>query len=363
MIVVVGAGPAGLAMAAELARRGMPYRVLERQSVGYAWQQHYDRLCLHSLKQISALPGLPMPASYPDFPSRAQFLAYLQGYAEQFALRIEQGVTLLHADYAQQRWQLDTSGGMIQAETLVMATGIWSAPVRPTLPGEAQFGGTILHSCAYRNPQQFAGQRVLVVGVGNSGSEIALDLAEAGIATTIAVRSGVAFGPKLHSASVARITAWLLRTLPRQLAAHLIRRRDFRSLGLPLPPGSPLDHLPVVGYQLPEAVAAGRIAIRGAVAGLEPQLVRLSDGSRIGCDAIILATGYRPAIAPIADLVELDPRGRPLVDRFWRARSNPYLVCIGYHYPTTEGWLQALGRVVRAAADGIEAQRIPHTDG
>jgi cation diffusion facilitator CzcD-associated flavoprotein CzcO len=355
MITIIGAGPAGLAVAAELARRELPCRVFERHSVGHAWQQHYDRLHLHTLKQVSALPGMPMPASYPAFPSRAQFLAYLQSYAAHLALPINEGVTLRHAHYEAGRWQLATNHGPQEATVLVMATGIWSAPVRPTLTGEASFDGPVLHSRDYRNPQPLLGQRVLVVGTGNSGSEIAVDLAEHGVRVAISVRSGVAFVQKPRSATAMRLSAWLLRSAPRPLTARLLRRRNFSHLGLPLPPGSPLDHFPVVGYDLPKAVAAGRVAVYPAIDRLNGQTVSFSDGRSAPFDAIILATGYRPALDPVAHELDFDDAGRPQLDGYWRAWRNPYLVCVGYSYPTTEGWLQAIGRVARSAVQGIAA--------
>ena len=236
-----------------------------------------------------------------------------------------------------------------------MATGIWSAPVRPHIPGEEAFGGPIIHSRDYRNPQPFQGQQVLVVGAGNSGIEIAVDLAEHGVETAISVRSGVAFVPEPHSTVAVRLAAWLLRTLPRPLAARLLRRRDYRHLGLPLPPGSPLDHFPVVGYELPEAVAARRVAVYPALEGLERAAARFADGRTASFDALILATGYRPALDPIEHLLTFDSEGRPVLDRYGRAVTNPRLVCVGYTYPTTEGWLQAIGRVAERAVDGIAA--------
>jgi cation diffusion facilitator CzcD-associated flavoprotein CzcO len=220
------------------------------------------------------------------------------------------------------------------ASVLVMATGIWSAPVRPTLSGEGEFGGPILHSRNYRNPQPFRGQRILLVGAGNSGAEIALDLAEHGVEVAVAVRRGVAFGSRPRSAAIIRFVAWLLRTVPRAMGEQLLRRRDFRRLGLPLPPGSPLDHYPVVGYELPDAVAAGRIAVYGAVERLSNGMAYFAGGRAVSFDALILATGYRPALESIAHLVDLDGRGRPLLDSRWRALRTPRLVCVGYTYPT-----------------------------
>ncbi len=353
MIVVIGAGPAGLAMAHALEQCGREYQVFERGRVGEAWHHHYDRLRLHTLKQGSALPGYPMPAEYPRFPSRAQFLAYLQQYAHHHALRIAEGVDLLQADFDGGRWSLKTTKGIYEATVLVMATGIWSAPVRPILSGEPIFGGHILHSCEYRNPDLFRGRRVLIVGAGNSGSEIAVDLAEHGVETAIALRRGVAFVPRPYSAVAVRLAAWLLQRLPRSLAGRLLRRRNFHRLGLPLPAGSPLDHFPVVGYELPEAVAAGLVCVYPAPTRLDQGRVYFCDGRSMLCDAIIYATGYRPALEPVAHALAFDAAGRPMLDRYGRAQGNPYLICIGYTYPTTEGWLQAIGSVVQAAIAGL----------
>lgn len=238
MVIVVGAGPAGLAVAYELQRRGLPYQVLERAGVGHAWQQHYDRLHLHTLKQLSALPGLPMPRDYPAFPSAAQFQRYLEDYARHFQLAIRCGVEVRAARWQSGRWQIETSAGDLTAAVLVVATGIWSTPYEPALPGRGQFGGTIIHSSAYRNPAPFAGQRVLVVGVGNSGSEIAVDLAEHGVTTGIAVRGGATFVPYPRAATPLRLWAGLLRYLPRSAGEALLRRsrRDFSASASPRRP-------------------------------------------------------------------------------------------------------------------------------
>jgi len=218
MIVIVGAGPAGLALAHELQRRGLAYRVLERGVGGESWRNHHDRLHLHTLKEVSGLPGLAMPDSYPPFPAGIQFHRYLARYAEEQCLNIEIGVTVERATFDGARWHLATNRGTLAAATLVVATGIWSTPRRAHLPGEGEFGGAILHARDYRNADPFAGRRVLVVGAGNSGSDIAVDLREHGVETAIAVRDGVAFVPRPTSPLAMRAAARLLRILPRVLS-------------------------------------------------------------------------------------------------------------------------------------------------
>jgi len=355
-IVIVGAGPAGLAMARELQRRGLPYRVLERQAVGNSWLHHYERLHLHIPKQVSSLPDQPMPATYPQYPSAIQFRHYLARYAEEQRLAIETGVDVRHAAYDGNRWRFATSQGPVEADILVVATGIWSTPHRAHFRGQETFGGPILHASEYFNAFPFAKQRVLVIGAGNSGSEIAVDLAEHEVTTAIAIRDGVAFVSRPTNPLVMRAASWFLRTVPRPLAERMLRRRDFSAIGLPLPPGSPLDHFPVVGYDLPEAVAAGRVRRYGGIARFAPGKVYFDDGREYACDAIILATGYRPTVDFVAHELRLDANGTPLVDREWRAIGNPRLYCVGFWYPTTEGWLQSIGRVARTAARSIARQ-------
>jgi cation diffusion facilitator CzcD-associated flavoprotein CzcO len=359
MILVIGAGPAGLAVAYELQRRGLPYQVLERDTIGNSWTHHYDRLRLHTLKHVSGLPGLPMPASYPRFPSAEQFHAYLTTYARHFNLNITCGVDVRHADWSSGGWQLETSQGQFCGDTLVVATGIWSTPYCPSFPGSEQFGGQIIHSSVYRNPASFRGQRVLVVGVGNSGAEIAVDLREHHVQTSIAIRDGATFVPHPKSALAMRLAAWLLPRLPHLIGERALAatRRDFSAIGLPWPKGSLLDAYPVVGYALPEAVGAGIITRYGGIERFVPGGVRFADGREAPFDAVILATGYRSTVQFVAHELSLDAQGRPTVDRHWRSLSNPNLFCVGFRYPATSGWIQAIGRVAREAADTIQATK------
>ncbi len=355
MILVVGAGPAGLSVAHYLQQRRLPYQVLERHTVGYAWRNHYDRLHLHTLKQVSHLPGMPMPADYPAFPSAAQFQAYLEQYARRLRLNIACDVDVTHAAWMGESWRLETSQGIRSGTTLIVATGIWSTPYRPRFTCEETFGGTILHARDYHNPEPFRRQRVLVVGAGNSGTEIAVDLSEHGVATGIAIRTGTTFALHPRHASAVQAAAWLLRTVPRPAGEWLLRRarRDFSAVGIQPPDGPLLDAYPVVGYSLPAAVTAGNITLYGGIARFTPGGVQFADGHAGPFDTIILATGYRPSVQFVAHELDFDAQGWPVVDQYWRSQRNPQLICVGFRYPATEGWLQAIGRVARTAVRGI----------
>ncbi len=355
MVVVVGAGPAGLATGYYLQQKKIPYTILEKHSVGYAWQNHYDSLRLHTLKQVSALPGLPMPKTYPRFPSRQQVLQYLRDYAEHFHLIIKEGVQVQEAIYHKyhHEWHIKASRGEYLAEILVVATGIWSTPHRPELPGEAAFGGEILHANDYQNAEPFKGKKVLVVGAGNSGTEIAVELAESDIDTSIVVRSGTSFIPYPESTRAVELGAWMYRHLPDRLGSVLLARsrRKFDHLGLPWP-NRPLSQVyPVVGYELPDAVEKGKVAVyQSEIQQLGDHKVTFKDGHTDVFDVIIMATGYRPTIDFIRGELELNHKGWPLLKN-WHSVKNDRLYCVGFSYPSTEGWLQALPRVANEAVN------------
>jgi cation diffusion facilitator CzcD-associated flavoprotein CzcO len=173
--LVIGAGPAGLATSAALARAGVSHRVIERGSaVGHTWENLYDSLTLHTAKRFSALPGLPFPTSTPTFPTRRDFLDYLARYADTFRVPLETRADVTAVARAADGWIVRTAAGaQMRARALVIATGIVANPYEPAIPDRDRFRGRVLHSASYRRPDAFVGQRVLVVGAGNSAGEIA----------------------------------------------------------------------------------------------------------------------------------------------------------------------------------------------
>ena len=195
--IIVGAGPAGLACAASMRELGLRATILEKaDAVAPVWRRHYDRLHLHTDRGHSGLPGMAMPRTYPWYPSRAQVVDYLENYAAQFDLHpiFNRAVQTVRRDDA--RWRVETAQQQFIAPVVVIATGWADFPHRPGWPGSDAYQVAVIHSSEYRNPAAYADKRMLVVGFGNSGGEIALDLAEAGVDVTLAVRGPVQILPR-----------------------------------------------------------------------------------------------------------------------------------------------------------------------
>lgn len=359
MIAIVGAGAAGLAVAHQLRVRGIESTLFEAEDVGHVWGRHYDRLHLHTLKQVSGLPGLAMPGHYPNFPSAEQVREYLCSYRHHFGFDVRTGVRIASAEWDGSSWILTSSEETFEAKVIVAATGIWSTPWRPSFDGIEGFAGQVLHSSEYRSPDTVRGDRVLVVGAGNSGSEIAVELAAAGRDVAVSVRSGASFVPRPTSVAVSRVTAYLLRSFPPHVANLALKavRRDYSDIGLPLPLTCPIYTYPVVGFELPEAVASGQIVAVPEVRSFGPDRVEFVNRNERVVDSVVLATGFRPTLGWVpSGAVELRENGRPAVDENSRSVRHAALYCVGFDYPNTEGWLQAIGRVAGHTAAAIAQQ-------
>ena len=179
--VVIGAGPAGLASAAELRRRGVPAVVLERaDGVAASWRGRYDRLRLNSSRWFSKLPGGRYAPGTGIFPSRDEVVRYLEDYASDNALDVRMNTEVQRIDLDGTGWVVRTSGADVTAEQVVVAAGYEHTPFVPDWPGRERFRGSLLHAAEYRNPEPYRDRDVLVVGPGCSGMEIAYDLAEGG---------------------------------------------------------------------------------------------------------------------------------------------------------------------------------------
>jgi len=198
--VIVGAGPSGLAVGACLREQGVPFVVLERADcIASLWQKRtYDRLKLHLPKQFCQLPKMPFPASFPEYPTKRHFIDYLESYANHFDIKPRFSETVHSAKYEpfgmwRVRTTASTDGSQVEyvCRWLVVATGENAECVLPDIDGLAHFGGKVIHSSEYKSGEAYRGQKVLVVGCGNSGMEVSLDLSNHNAVPSMVCRSSV----------------------------------------------------------------------------------------------------------------------------------------------------------------------------
>ncbi len=314
-ILIIGAGPAGLAMAGRFRQLSIPFEIIERsQRIANAWHEHYDRLHLHTVKELSHLPGLPFPADYPRYVPRKKLVAYYEQYAEHFDIRPHFGVEVTSIQRVGDTWQVQARDGrMFEAEQVVIATGVNRKVNRPGFAGEENFQGEILHSRDYKNAEPFLNQRVLVVGMGNTGAEIALDLSEHGVETFLCVRGMVNIVPRDFLGNPTQVTALRLSKLPTWLSDRIaiqVRKYalgDLSKFGLKFPKVSPTEQLrrtgqtPVMDIGTVAQIKQGKIKVVPGIDHFTERGIVFNNGEEQAMDAVILATGYRPKLEELIE--------------------------------------------------------------
>jgi len=346
VVAVIGAGPGGLSAAAVLKRRGYQPVIFERGSVGAFWRGQYDRLHLHTIRWLSNLPGLRFPRSEGKWVSRDGVVAHLERYVTHHGLDVRTGVEVRRVDRAPDGWRIETSAGSFDAWAVVVATGYNRVPVEPTWPGRDQFPGDITLGARYKNAAPYRGRDVLVVGIGNTGAEISVDLVEGGAGKVwisyrtppnLTLRDGPIPPPLVGI--LLRFFGASAKFGDRLMAfgQRMDGLNDLSEYGLPPSPRGVVtqmmrdDVIPVIDVGMIALVKQRRITPVSAIERIEGKEFVLVDGHRLAPDAVIACVGYRRGLEPLVGHLDiLNERGRPIVYGGEAAPNAPRLYFVGY---------------------------------
>ncbi|GHI10434.1 hypothetical protein AQI88_30720 [Streptomyces cellostaticus] len=290
-VAVVGAGQSGLAAGYYLRQAGLGCVLLDAGSaVGETWRRRWDSLRLFTSAQFSALPGLPFPGDGARYPGKDEVAAYLRDYAERFGLPVLPDHRVLALRRDGDGYLLTTAHGDCRADQVVIATGAFGSPRVPEFGAGLSPQVPSLHTGDYRSPAQVPPGTVVIVGDGNSGRQIAVELAES---HSVVLSRGDTVSPQLPQTVVGRDMFWWMSVLG--------------VMSMPVNMQAP-D--PVVGDRVPALVADGRIRTVGRITAAEGAELLVADGERIKPSAVIWATGYRTDWSWL-DPQMLDEAGQP----------------------------------------------------
>lgn len=346
--IVIGAGPAGLAAAAMLRRAGARPLVVDRgERIGSTWRGYYDRLELQSPRWLTSLPGYHFRRAAGRWPSRDAVVAYLEEYARAYRLDMRMRTEVHRVDRVSGAWEVHTGRERLRAQRVVLATGYNRIPFVPDWPGREAFRGELVHAGDFRNGDPYRGRDVLVVGGGNSGSEIAAILADEGAGRVwLSIRRPPHVAPREAFGLPSLLAVVLTRRLPTRLVdtmlGALIRLTvgDPRKFGLDLPrTGLRTQYeetavTPILDHGIVDHLRSGRVTPVAAVERFEANEVVLADGQRVVPDTVIAATGYERGLESlVGHLGVLRPNGRPAVEGVATHAGAPGLHFIGFTHP------------------------------
>ncbi|GAA3903076.1 ArsO family NAD(P)H-dependent flavin-containing monooxygenase [Streptomyces lacrimifluminis] len=340
-VVVIGGGQAGLAAGYHLRRLGLEFVVLDAQAApGGAWQHAWDSLHLFSPAAYSSLPGRPMPVQAGQtYPDADHVVGYLTDYERRYGLPVHRPVRVAGVHRDGEFLRVETDAGLWRARAVISATGTWWRPFLPAVPGRADFSGRQLHTVEYRSPRDFAGQRVVVVGGGNSGAQIAADLAHDTELTWATQRPPRFLADDIDGRALFDVATARRRALEegRTDTGGVVSLGDI----VAVPP-------------VREARDAGRLKAAPMFVRLDRDGVVWADGTRAPADAVVWCTGFRPALSHLAPLGLRGVRGH-IATEGTRAVDEPRVHLLGYGDWTgpASATLIGVGRPAREAAREI----------
>jgi putative flavoprotein involved in K+ transport len=362
-----------LAAAGALRHHGIGATVLERSdAVGASWRGHYERLHLHTVRWLSHLPGYKLPRRYGNWVSRDDLVEYMEDYVAAHNHDVRTGVEVERLERNGESWLVHTGNGDgFETDRVIIATGYNKHPFLPDWPGLESYTGDLLHSAYYKNPDPYVGKNVLVVGTGNSGAEICVDLIEGGAAhVQMSVRTPPTVLLRDSNGLPGQALGLVFRQLPVPVMDKLwpvIQKAavgDLSKHGLPNPPPGAYskfmrdDVTPILDVGLVPMLKKGKVEVVPAVDSFDGADVVLADGRRIQPDAVIAGTGFKRGLEPlVGDFGLIEPqKGRPIVHGADTHPNAPGLHFIGYTNPVS-GMLREIAIDARRIAKAIASAR------
>ena len=347
--VIVGGGQAGLAAGYHLAKRGQPFVILDAsERVGDGWRKRWDSLRLFTPAKYNGLPGMRFPAPGVSFPTKDEMAEYLETYAGQFDLRVRTGVSVDGLSREGERYVVSSGDRWFEADNVVVATGASHTPKVPAFAHQIDPAIVQLHSSAYRNPSQLRDGGVLIVGVGNSGAEIAFEVSR----THRTWLSGkpTAQIPFRHGPTAARFALPLVRFL----GHHVLTMKT--PIGRKVQPKFISHAAPLIRVKLKHLTAAGVERVPRMV-GVKDGYPQVDDGLVLDVANVIWCTGFRDAFEWI-DLPVFGEKGRPVHERgVVHGSPGLYFVGLQFQYAASSDVLPGVGRDAEYVAKHIASHR------
>ena len=372
-IMIVGGGPAGLSTAGALKSIGREVVILEKDDrIGGSWLRRYERLHLHTVRTFSDLAHFPIPRHLPKYISKDQYAQYLQEYARHFDLKciLNSPVRKVRvaADGQAHNLVVETEGETWRSRVVVIATGQFGVPIIPKWPGLPEYQGQVFHSVRYKSGHAFAGKRVLVIGVGNSGAEIATDLAEQGAASVaISIRTPPPIVPRDFLGTPVQVFGIMMSRLPPRLADWIgaklarIALGDLTRHGLSSPAWRPFTakRVPIIDVGFIKEVKSGRVKVRPNVSRFTSTGVVFEDGQDEAFDTVVTATGFTTGLDQLLEVsAVLDANGSPLCPH-GQPTAQPGLFFMGF-IETHRGHLYEANLASRRLAPLVQAYLTRH---
>lgn len=339
-VIIVGAGQAGLAMGYYLKKRNLSFLILDKASeIGESWKERYDSLTLFTPRAYSSLPGLPLSGDQGKYPNKDEISDYLSDYAKTFSLPIEGNTYIEKLDRIEDALVLSTNRGDYRSKAVVVATGPFQVPTIPKFSNDLSNGILQLHSAEYKNPNQLEEGTTLVVGGGNSGAQIASEIADR---RQVYLSVG-------HS----------LRFLPQDLWSKSIfwwfDKLGFLKANVNSKLGSFLKNMPdpIFGFELKDKIKQGKVTLKAKATLAEGSRVRFEDGSTIEVKNIIWCTGYHTDYSWINLPSIFDHKGLPIHERGMTSQKGLYFLGMPWQYRRGSAILQGVGMDAKYIANKL----------